>query len=130
MPVIITFDIEAAPTDERNRLQSMFERFGWQQLGGTSYRYPSLGSKEPVEDWFNHVIPVLMLFRAYILKSKRKLTRFSLDTQSSTGFNPDNKPAFGHAPAHPTDIKFYPTKQPAFGLKNLKNWLASVDFPY
>jgi hypothetical protein len=63
MPVIFSFDIEGASSKERNRLQCMFERLGWGNLGGSSYRYPKLGTTPYTEDWFNHVIPALMLFR-------------------------------------------------------------------
>jgi hypothetical protein len=132
MPVVITFDIEGAPSSEHNRLQSMFERLGWQTLGGSSYRYPSLGTAEPVEDWFNHVIPAMMLFRSYIQKSNRPLTKFTLDAQASTGYNPASVPVYGHPPLAVADIKYYKPHQGAFGLKNLKDWFkkADSDFPY
>jgi hypothetical protein len=35
MPITVTFDIHGAPPPEYNRLQSMFERLGWENLGGT-----------------------------------------------------------------------------------------------
>ena len=130
MPVVITFDIEAAAPDERNRLQSLFERLGWQNLGGSSYRYPRLGADQPVEDWFNHVIPALMLFRTYIRSSGRQLTKFTLDVQTSTGFSPGAIPVFGHSPLNSNDMTFYETNQQAFGLQNLKNWLDQIPYPY
>lgn len=42
MPVVFTFDYDTEHRDDNDyaRLKSMFERFGWQSLGGTSYRYP------------------------------------------------------------------------------------------
>ncbi len=61
MPVILTLDVENAGPGEHNRIQSAFERLGWEALGGTAYRYPKLGAEQPTEDWFNHVIPALML---------------------------------------------------------------------
>lgn len=42
MPVLLTYDLEGAEQAEYNRLQSMFERLGWEKLGGSSYRYPRL----------------------------------------------------------------------------------------
>lgn len=33
MPVTLSFDLEGAPPVQRNRIQSMFERFGWQNIG-------------------------------------------------------------------------------------------------
>jgi hypothetical protein len=83
-----------AKGSEHNRIQSFFERFGWESLGETSYRYPPLGSEESVEDWFNRVIPALMLLRLYFLKARkrgRRLTKFTLDIQSSSGFNIENQ---------------------------------------
>jgi hypothetical protein len=55
MPIVLTFDLITALKQDNDhpRLQSMFERFGWQNLGGSAYRYPRLGSKQPVEDWLN-----------------------------------------------------------------------------
>ncbi len=85
MPVTFSFDIEGAPPVEHNRVQSFLERLGWQHLGGSSYQYPRLGTdKQPVEDWFNHVAPALMHFRAYVLRSGRRLKKFSLQAQSSS----------------------------------------------
>ena len=83
----------------------MFERFGWEGLGGTAYRYPKLGAGHPLEDWFNHVIPALMLFRAYLIKSNRALSRFTLDIQTSAGANPDR--TFGAVPMPAEAITLY-----------------------
>lgn len=41
---------------------------------------------QPVEDWLNHVVPALMLFRAYC-KKRDCLTKFTLDCQSSSGYD-------------------------------------------
>lgn len=129
MPVIITFDIEGAPPQERNRIQSFFERLGWENLGGSSYRYPRLGTDDqPVEDWFNHVVPALMLFRSYALKSERKISKFTIDVQSSSGHNPATD--FGAAPLSSDDIKLYDPNNDAFGKKKLKKWLDEIEYPY
>jgi hypothetical protein len=74
------------------------------------------------------VVPALMLFRAYALKSKRKITKFSLDTQSSTGYLPATK--FGTEPKASNSIKYYNPNNPSFGLVNLKNWLNAISYPY
>lgn len=128
MPVVLTFDIEGAPPQERNRIQSLFERLGWQNLGGSSYRYPRLGADQPVEDWFNHVLPALMLFRAYLQKSARPLTKFTLDVQSSTGYQQAHP--FGHPPRAGGNVTLYDDANAAFGKENLIAWLDGVDFPY
>jgi hypothetical protein len=148
MPVLLTYDLEGAEPAEFNRLQSMFERLGWEKLGGSSYRYPRLGTTDqPVEDWLNHVVPALMLFRAFAIKSPSELRQFTLDVQSSSGYQKSTK--FGSAPLSGSDMKaatvkamestsetkkkkrkFYPPKNPAFGEKNLIDWLDEVEFPY
>jgi hypothetical protein len=128
MPVILTFDLEQASQAEHNRLQSLFQRLGWEDLGGSSYRYPRLGTKEKVEDWFNHVVPALMLFRNYLLKSKRKLTGYTLDVQSSAGYNPSRK--FGKPPLASAKVSLYIPTRKTFGVKKLKAWLADDRFPY
>ena len=130
MPIVFTFDLSGAPSAERNRIQSFFERLGWQNLGGSAYRYPRLGIhvRNPVEDWFNHVIPALMLFRAYVLDSGRELPKFTLDIQSSAGRDRDSD--FGTPPLTGGDIELYDTRQAQFGEKNLRRWLTGVKYPY
>lgn len=129
MPIVITFDIEGAPPQERNRIQSFFERLGWQNLGGSSYRYPRLGTQDqPVEDWFNHVIPALTLFRQYLIQSNRPLGCFTLDVQSTTGYDPST--GFGAAPAMGQGIHLYQPTNSAFGERNLRNWIDTLQYPY
>lgn len=128
MPIVFSFDIESADSTDYNRIQSAFERLGWENLGGSSYRYPKLGTQPFAEDWFNHVIPALMLFRTYALKSKKKIKKFTLDVQASTGYLPDG--TFGTAPKDSKKIKLYEPNSKQFGKKNLEKWLAEIKFPY
>jgi hypothetical protein len=130
MPVVFTFDLEKYDDNDHARILSLFERLGWQRLGRTSYRYPRLATRQPVEDWFNHVIPALMLFRAYVTSKSRVVTRFSLDTQSSTGYEPEANPVYGSPPMTSSAVKFYKPSNQQFGAKKLKNWLDAVTFPY
>src|SRR5438270_5264132 len=91
MPIIVTFDVAGPTPAELNRLRGLFERLGWEHLGNTAYRYPKLHGHHPTEDWFNHVIPALMLLRAFAqhaARSHRGIRKFSIDVQSSTGLNP------------------------------------------
>lgn len=148
MPVLLTYDLEGAETAEFNRLQSMFERLGWEKLGGSSYRYPRLGTTDqPVEDWLNHVVPALMLFRAFAIKSAAELKQFTLDIQSSSGYQQST--AFGSTPLSGTAMKAMTTQakkatgkskklgkklyrpgNPSFGEKNLIDWLDDIEYPY
>ena len=129
MPIVISFDLEKAAPNDHNHIQSMLERYGWENLGGSSYRYPRLGSDQPTEDWFNHVIPSLMMLRGYVLKdSAGKLVKFTIDVQTSTGFRQNSK--YGTPPRLANQIKFYSPNNKSFGIKKLKKWLDSIQFPY
>jgi len=133
MPITVTFDIKNADQTELNRIRGFFDRLGWEHLGGTAYRYPNLHSKQPTEDWFNHVIPALMLLRTYArhaVDSGRRLDKFSIDVQSSTGYNPATR--VGALPLHAQNITYSdPSVQGrAFGKKNLVEWIESITWPY
>lgn len=129
MPIVITFDIERAKPIEHNRIQSLFERFGWENLGGSSYRYPKLGTDDqPVEDWLNHVVPALMLFRTYIIRNKKVLKKYTLDVNSSTGYSP--LASYGNNASDGTTVPLYTPTNPAFGEKNLREWITNIPFPY
>lgn len=129
MPVVFTFDIEDADSSERNRIQSFFERLGWENIGGSAYRYPRLGTKDqPVEDWMNHIVPALMLFRTYIRSSGRPLPKYTIDVQSSSGRNTERK--FGKGPLQGNKVKLYTPKSAAFGEKKLIDWLDGISYPY
>lgn len=127
MPIIITFDQEGAGPNDLNRLQSMFLRFGWQNLGGSTYRYPRLRSTPIAEDWLNHVVPALMLLRSYFTSTGRPLKRFTIDAQVSAAFDSDT--GLGAAPRNSADI-LSKSARPEFGEANLLDWLGSVEFPY
>lgn len=134
MPVVLTFDLSDVEPQLRNRIQSFFERFGWQQLGGSAWRYPRLGAEleHPMEDWFNHVIPALMLFRTHVLNNAITVEKFTLDVQSSTGYTSEglNGEPYGAPIAAAGDITLYPPTQAGFGEANLRQWLGQTNYPY
>lgn len=88
MPVVVTFDVDTESTNsnDRNRVLLAFQRFGWEHIGGSAYRYPKLAAgAHPSEDWFNHVIPALMFFRAVVEKHGVVVSRFTIEAHSSPG---------------------------------------------
>jgi hypothetical protein len=116
-----------------NRTRSFFEQFGWEHLGNTAYRYPKLHGQHPTEDWFNHVVPALMLLRAfarYAATTGRGLHKFSLDVQSSTGFDPVT--GMGTPPLAADAITYSePSRYArAFGRRRLAAWIDGVGWPY
>jgi hypothetical protein len=133
MPAVLTYELEGATPSEHNRLQSLFERLGWENLGGSSYRYPRLGTADqPVEDWLNHIVPALMLFRTFVIGSACALKKFTLDVQSSSGFNDFTQ--FGSEPRSGSDMdttgKLYAPSNSSFGKQNLIDWLNGITYPY
>jgi hypothetical protein len=131
MPITVTFDLEQPLSVDLNRIRSALERLGWERLGNTAYRYPKLHSEHQTEDWFNHVIPGLMILRVFALSASNSGTtvkKFSIDCQSSTGYNPQT--GVGVLPAKGDGITFSSASVQAFGLKNLKDWLDGVEWPY
>lgn len=90
MPVTFSFDIETASVQDgadRTRIQLAFLRFGWEHIGGSSWRYPALNHQgHASEDWFNHVIPALMYFRALVEHSGMVVTKMTLDAHSEAGY--------------------------------------------
>ena len=129
MPVVISFDIKHAPQKNSIAFGVFFERLGWENLGGSSYRYPRLSSDPMPEDWFNHVVPALMLLRCFLLKNQAiTLTKFTLDAHSSTGHHPET--GYGAPPMESSSVHFAPTKRPQFGDKKLREWLANLNYPY
>ncbi|HEY4320116.1 MAG TPA: hypothetical protein VGM77_02970 [Gemmatimonadales bacterium] len=90
MPITLSFDFDqASVTDpnDRTRVQVAFSRFGWEHIGGSSWRYPKLDQAGAVgEDWFNCVIPALVYFRALVEHGGIRVTKFTLDAHSEAGF--------------------------------------------
>jgi hypothetical protein len=126
MPIMFSFDLGDTEPVHYNRLQSMFERLHWQRLGGSCYRFPSVGRHNTPEDWLNYVVPALMMFRNYTLQHNVHVQRFSLDANASTGYS--HSPAFGsRMRRHPPLAT--PVGQ-AFARGHLRNWLADATTPY
>ncbi len=133
MPITVTFDIRIPTSLELNRIRGFFERLGWEHLGNTAYRYPKLHDQQPTEDWFNHVIPALMMLRAFARHAAatgRNVRKFSIDVQSSTGFNPVT--GVGTLPLSAHEIAY---SQPSrsgrsFAQQRLETWLDEIDWPY
>ena len=121
MPIVFSYDIRTATPTQRNHIQSLFERFGWEGVGGSNYRYPKLQSDEP-EDWLNFVVPALMLFRSYVRKNSLRVTKYSVDTHVSTGKGATR----GSGPLASSSMKWETPYNKQFGLKNLKKWMDDV----
>jgi len=133
VPITVTFDLDRPTPDELNRIRGFFERLGWEHLGNTAYRYPKLHERDAVEDWFNHVTPALMLLRTfarYAASTGRNITKFSVDVQSSTGYNPVT--GVGTLPSSASEIAVSRPSRSGekFGRRRLVEWLDAIVWPY
>ncbi len=126
MPIHITFDLSGAGPHDLGRIQSMFERFGWERLAQTSYRYPHVSDKHTPEDWLNRVIPPLMLFRTFVITAGRELSRFTVSTNTQSSY--DSEADIGEAPSN--DIDLWEPHNQQFGRQKLWDWLANIPCPY
>jgi hypothetical protein len=133
VPITVTFDIVSPTSAELNQIRGLFERLGWEHLGNTAYRYPKLHGQHPTEDWFNHVIPALMLLRAFArhaMATGRNLDKFSIDVQSSTGHDPLTGTGTPPLPADQITYSQASRSGQRFGLRNLRDWIDGVEWPY
>ena len=133
MPVLVTFDVISPSSRELNRIRGAFEKLGWEHLGNTAHRYPTLHRQGEREDRFNHVIPALMMLRAFarsIAPSGRGLRRFTIDAHSSTGYNSGT--GVGEPPLAAEDITCSQASASglAFAQSRLEAWLDGVHWPY
>jgi len=133
LPVVVTFDLSQPRPRELNRIRGAFERLGWERLGNTVYRYPRLRDMPATEDWFNRVIPALMLLRAlarHVAQTGRALLRFTIDVQSSTGFNQETNVGRPALPANEIEYTSPSRSGEAMSQQRLENWLDSIAWPY
>lgn len=78
--ITLSYDLQTDDNNHRNYLRSALERFGWQRVGGSVFRYED----NDYDDWLNRIVPSLMFFRSYILAMDIHLRFFTLDANSTT----------------------------------------------
>lgn len=129
MPVTITFDIEDASVqdvNDRGRIYASFQRFGWENIGGSAWRYPALGSQNISEDWFNHVIPALMYFRSLVEHAGINVYNFTIDAHSEAGHRGKANPPLGSAIANAANIAMYPSAYTSLSEQRLRKFVADA----
>lgn len=111
MPITITYDIDDSTvhdSNDRTRIIACFQRFGWEHIGGSAWRYPALGSTNISEDWFNHVIPALMYFRSLVEHAGINVYNFTIDAHSEAGHRGKATPPLGEAITAGHNLVMYP----------------------
>ena len=138
MPVNFSFKLKGASSDQ-DQLGVFFERLGWERLDTRSFRYPRLihqPGEAPLEDWFNHVIPALMLFRCYVLTRHLVVEDLTLDARTSTGYR--RQAEIGNPPLAAEFVKLFDPGAPMGSgdgahaeqeWSMLEDWLDAVNFP-
>jgi hypothetical protein len=92
-----SFDLDTASvgSDDRRRINLAFESFGWESVGGTSWRYPALGMHDGPDDYFGQVQPALWYFFSLVAAKGIEVTKYSLDAHSESYYR--EKDSIGHA---------------------------------
>lgn len=129
MPVTITFDIEEDSindSNDRTRISAAFQRFGWENIGGSAWRYPALGSDNVSEDWFNHVIPALMYFRSIAEHAGLNVYNFTIDAHSEAGHRGAVTPSLGTPIQSAADIEMYPVNSATLSEARLRRFVADA----
>lgn len=121
MPITITYDVTDLDGNDRTRIRSAFERFGWQHIGGSTFRYPSFAHNDAFEDWLNCVVPALHFFRSFLLKKSITLSAFTLDTHSSSCFKGN---AAGVAPKDGPALPLQNPINVQMGEQALRDWVS------
>lgn len=126
MPITISYDLKQATPNDHNRIRSALETFGWEGLGGSTFRFSTAQGSE--EDWLNKVIPSLMLFRSYLVEHGLTIKFFTLDTQSVSRIDQSAPgPVRGYPPVSADKIKFDKPKNKQAGLKWIKRFIKETD---
>ena len=112
----MTFDIDSASIvdpNDRTRIIACFQRFGWEHIGGSAWRYPALGTANVSEDWFNHVIPALTYFRSLVCHANLDVYNFTIDAHSEAGHRGKAVPPLGQPIKQAAALTLYPAN-PAY----------------
>jgi hypothetical protein len=133
VPILVTFDLSSPRPRELNRIRGAFERLGWGRVGNTAYRFPPLDAPEIGEDWLNRVVPALMLLRALACHARstgRAVVRFTLDTNSSTGFDVAESRGRPVQTGDEIELLRPSIAGEAFANFRLIDWLDGIEWPY
>lgn len=125
MPITITYDIdEKSITDvnDRTRITLCFRRLGWEHIGGSAWRYPSLGTENVSEDWFNHVIPALMYFRSLVCHANLSVYNFTIDAHSEAGHRGRANPPLGEPIKQAADMTMYAYDEAVLSENRLRDF--------
>ncbi len=125
MPITFTFDIDRATIDANDtaRIIACFERFGWEHVGGSSWRYPALGTENVSEDWFNHVIPALMYFRSIATHADMDVYNFTIDAHSVAGHRGRVAVPLGEPIRQAADITMYGSNYGVLSEQRLRDFV-------
>ncbi|MCK4873511.1 MAG: hypothetical protein KAS72_12365 [Phycisphaerales bacterium] len=123
MPITATYDVTNLDQNDRTRIRSAFERFGWEHIGGSTFRYPAFEHAGNFEDWLNCVVPALHFFRSFILSKGITLSAFTLDTHSSSCFKDG---VAGTAPEDGATLPLTTPTNPQMGEQPLRDWVSAT----
>lgn len=130
MPVTLSYDLKTDDVNKRTYIRSMFERFGWKRLGGSTLRYDghSTGKGTKEEDWLNDVAPSLMFFRSYVLHHGIEVLFFTLDTNSVVHIDfSDPKYPYGNQPLRGRNLKLVKPTNTQSSVRQIRRFVTSAE---
>lgn len=123
MPITATYDVTDLDANDRTRIRSAFERFGWEHIGGSTFRYPAFAHDGDFEDWLNCVVPALYFFRSFVLSKSITLSAFTMDTHSSSCFK---NGAAGTAAEDGATLPMANPTNVQMGEQALRDWVSTT----
>ena len=123
MPITATYNVTDLSRNDRTRIRSAFERFGWEHIGGSTFRYPAFAHDRDFEDWLNCVVPALHFFRSFVLSKNVTLSAFTLDTHSSSCFKDG---VAGTAAADGANLPMVNPTNVQMGEQALRDWVSGT----
>jgi hypothetical protein len=126
MPVTLSYDIATEDPNHRSYIRSMFERFGWQRLGGSVLRYSGrpIADGSYYDDWLNDITPSIMFLRSYVLLHNLHLKFLTIDAASTSFLDfTDQAMPVGHPPYTGAQLALVPPTNDQSSVKALRQFV-------
>jgi hypothetical protein len=147
MPINLAYTVDAAASglsavhlaSFNNRVQSLFQRLGWEHVSQSQFRYPSNNSTNiSFISFMNRIVPGLSLFRYYSIRNRIHFSSFTIDATIHVHHNSNGPNTPGSLPLQDDPKKYVRSNRHSgvtnlqFGYKNLCEFLShcQTHFPY
>jgi hypothetical protein len=147
LPITITYTVDSARSGFvgndlnvfTNRIQSLFQRFGWEHVSQSQFRYPSSNATQTsITALFNRVVPALMCFKIFSISCGVYFDAITIHAIIDAAHNVNSSSAPPQLTFDPEPRNYLRQNKHSgvsiytFGYKNLRQWLRRLqrNFPY